>query len=85
MRSEFRSDFVTEEGAALEWTTQGPSNGEDASYDGVSILEIEGGKKGRERQLLRRTATGLVRAGTQWDGRRRDGPNLGFSKPRTDT
>ena len=23
---------------------QGTSNGEDASYDGVSILEIEGGK-----------------------------------------
>ena len=44
MRSEFRNVFATEEGAALEWTTQGTSNGEDASYDGVSILEIEGGK-----------------------------------------
>jgi hypothetical protein len=44
MWSEFRNVFATEEGAALEWTTQGTSNGEDASYDGVSILEIEGGK-----------------------------------------
>ena len=44
MRSEFRNVFATEEGAALEWTTQGTSNSEDASYDGVSILEIEGGK-----------------------------------------
>ncbi len=59
MRSEFRNVFATEEGAALEWTTQGTSNGEDASYDGVSILEIEGAKQGRESQLLRRTATVL--------------------------
>jgi len=44
MRSEFRSVFATEEGAALEWTTQGTSNGDTVSYAGVSILEIEGGK-----------------------------------------
>jgi hypothetical protein len=44
MRSEFRNVFATEEGAALEWTTQGTSNGDTVSYDGVSILEIEGGK-----------------------------------------
>jgi sugar (pentulose or hexulose) kinase len=44
MRSEFRNVFATEEGAALQWTTQGTSNAEDASYDGVSILEIVGGK-----------------------------------------
>ncbi len=44
MKSTFRNVFATEEGAALEWTTQGTSNGEDVSYDGVSILEIEGGK-----------------------------------------
>jgi hypothetical protein len=44
MRSEFRNIFATEEGAALEWTTQGTSNGDSVSYDGVSILEIEGGK-----------------------------------------
>jgi ketosteroid isomerase-like protein len=44
MKSEFRNVFATEEGAALEWTTQGTSNGESFSYDGVSILEIEGDK-----------------------------------------
>jgi hypothetical protein len=47
MKSTFRNVFVTEEGAALEWMTQGTSNGEDVSYDGVSILEIEGGKVSR--------------------------------------
>jgi ketosteroid isomerase-like protein len=44
MRSEFRNVFATEEGAALEWTTQGTSNGDSISYEGVSILEVEGGK-----------------------------------------
>jgi hypothetical protein len=44
MKSTFRNVVATEEGAALEWTTEGTSNGEDVSYDGVSILEIEGGK-----------------------------------------
>jgi limonene-1,2-epoxide hydrolase len=44
MRSEFRNIFVTEEGAALEWTTEGTSNGDSVSYAGVSILEVEGGK-----------------------------------------
>jgi ketosteroid isomerase-like protein len=44
MRSEFRNVFATEEGAALEWTTEGTSNGDSVSYAGVSILEVEGGK-----------------------------------------
>src|ERR671917_751438 len=44
MKSTFRNVFATEEGAALEWTTEGTSDGEDVSYDGVSILEIEGDK-----------------------------------------
>jgi steroid delta-isomerase-like uncharacterized protein len=44
MNSTFRNVFATEEGAALEWTTEGTSNGETVSYEGVSILEIEGGK-----------------------------------------
>jgi hypothetical protein len=44
MRSEFRNVFATEEGAALEWTTGGTSNGDSVSYEGVSILELEGGK-----------------------------------------
>ncbi len=47
MRSTFRNVFATEEGAALEWTTEGTSNGDTVSYDGVSILEVEGGKVGR--------------------------------------
>ena len=47
MRSEFRNVFATEEGAALEWTTTGTSNGDSVSYDGVSILETEGGKVSR--------------------------------------
>ena len=44
MKSTFRNVFATEEGAALEWTTEGTSNGDSVSYDGVSILEIKGGK-----------------------------------------
>jgi predicted ester cyclase len=44
MRSRFRNFFVTEEGAALEWTTEGTSNGDSVSYAGVSILEVEDGK-----------------------------------------
>ncbi len=47
MKSTFRSVFATEEGAALEWTTEGTSNGDTVSYDGVSILELEGGKISR--------------------------------------
>jgi hypothetical protein len=44
MKSTFRNVFATEEGAALEWTTEGTSNGDAVSYYGVSSLEIEGGK-----------------------------------------
>jgi hypothetical protein len=44
MKSTFRNVFATEDGAALEWTTEGISNGDTVSYDGVSILEIEDGK-----------------------------------------
>jgi limonene-1,2-epoxide hydrolase len=44
MKSEFRNVFATEDGAALEWTTEGTSNDDAVSYDGVSILEVEGGK-----------------------------------------
>jgi limonene-1,2-epoxide hydrolase len=47
MKSEFRNVFVAEDGAALEWTTEATSNGDAISYDGVSILEIEGGKVSR--------------------------------------
>src|SRR5918994_7911982 len=44
MKSTFRNVFATEEGAALEWTTEGTSNGDTVTYDGVRILEIDGGK-----------------------------------------
>jgi hypothetical protein len=44
MKSAFRNVFATEEGAALEWTTEATSNGDSVSYDGVSILEIEGAR-----------------------------------------
>jgi SnoaL-like domain len=44
MKSTFRNVFATEDRAALEWTTEGTSEGDQVSYDGVSILEIEGGK-----------------------------------------
>ncbi len=43
MKSEFRNVFATENRAALEWTTEGTSNGDTVSYEGVSILEIEDG------------------------------------------
>jgi ketosteroid isomerase-like protein len=44
IKSTFRNVFATEEGAALEWTTEGTSDGDSVSYAGVSILEIEGDK-----------------------------------------
>ena len=47
MKYTFRNVFATKEGAALEWTTQGTSNGDSVAYDGVSILEIEGDKVAR--------------------------------------
>ncbi len=50
MKSEFRNIFADNAGrAALEWTTHGTSNGNTVSYDGVSILEIEGDKVSRFR------------------------------------
>ena len=44
MKSEFRNVIATEQGAALEWTTTGTPSGDSVSYDGVSVLEIEGDK-----------------------------------------
>jgi limonene-1,2-epoxide hydrolase len=44
MKSEFRNVIATDDRAALEWTTKASSNGDAVSYDGVSILEIEGEK-----------------------------------------
>ena len=50
MKSEFRNIFADDVGhAALEWNTSGEANGNDVSYDGVSLLEIEEGKVSRFR------------------------------------
>jgi ketosteroid isomerase-like protein len=45
MKSSFRNVFADGSGhAALEWTTEGTSQGTSVSYEGVSILEIDGEK-----------------------------------------
>ncbi len=44
MKSSFRNVFADDGRAALEWTTEGTENGDTVSYEGVSILEIEGDK-----------------------------------------
>jgi SnoaL-like domain len=50
VKSEFRNVFADDAGfVALEWTTEGTSNGNTISYDGMSILGIEDGKVGRFR------------------------------------
>ena len=50
MKSEFRNVFADDAGhAALEWNTSGDANGNEVSYDGVSILEVEDGKVSRFR------------------------------------
>jgi ketosteroid isomerase-like protein len=50
MNSEFRNVFADEAGhAALEWNTSGDANGNEVSYDGVSLLEIEDYKVSRFR------------------------------------
>jgi steroid delta-isomerase-like uncharacterized protein len=44
MKSTFRNVIATENRAALEWATQGTiHDGAVVSYEGVSILELEGG------------------------------------------
>ncbi len=42
MKSTFRNIFAGDGRAALEWTTEATENGDSVSYEGVSILEIEG-------------------------------------------
>lgn len=49
MKSSFRNVFADDGRAALEWTTEGTEDGQTVAYDGVSILEIEGGKVKRFR------------------------------------
>lgn len=44
VKSTFRNTFATEGRAALEWATEGTSSdGAGVAYEGVSILETEGG------------------------------------------
>jgi ketosteroid isomerase-like protein len=44
MKSTFRNVIATENRAALEWATQGTiHDGAVVSYEGVSVLELEGG------------------------------------------
>jgi limonene-1,2-epoxide hydrolase len=43
VRSTFRNQIINDNRAALEWTTEGTTaGGAPISYEGVSILEIEG-------------------------------------------
>ena len=43
--SKFHNEIITDETAALEWTTSGTTNGGgEFEYDGVSVLEISDGK-----------------------------------------
>jgi steroid delta-isomerase-like uncharacterized protein len=50
MKSEFRNVFADESGhAALEWNTSAQANGNEVSYEGVSLLEIQNGKVSRFR------------------------------------
>ncbi|MCA1625784.1 MAG: nuclear transport factor 2 family protein [Acidobacteria bacterium] len=43
VKSTFRNEIITENRAALEWTTTGTSSeGNQFEYEGVSILEIDG-------------------------------------------
>ncbi len=52
-KSAFRNEIITENRAALEWTTTGTSSeGNEFEYDGVSILEIEGDKITRFRAFF---------------------------------
>lgn len=45
VKSTFRNEIITENRAALEWTTTGTSSeGHEFEYEGVSILEIDGDK-----------------------------------------
>lgn len=45
VKSTFRNEIITDDRTALEWTTSGTNGeGHEFQYDGVSILETDGGK-----------------------------------------
>ena len=59
VRSTFRNVFTTETRAALEWTTEGTAHdGTPVRYDGVSILETDGGRVTRFRAYFDAGALG---------------------------
>lgn len=59
VRSTFRNVFAAANRAALEWTTEGTaSDGRPVRYDGVSILETEGGRITRFRAYFDAGALG---------------------------
>ncbi len=59
VNSTFRNRIITENRAALEWTTEGTSSGgEPINYEGVSILEIEGEQITRFRAYFNAGALG---------------------------
>ena len=48
IQSKFRNEIITDDRAALEWTSEGKSSeGKEFKYDGVSVLEISGEKISR--------------------------------------
>lgn len=59
VRSTFRNRIINDTRAALEWTTEGTTaNGAPVSYEGVSILEIEGDRITRFRAYFDPEALG---------------------------
>ena len=81
VRSTFRNVFAAGNRAALEWTTEGTANdGTPVAYDGVSILETEGGRITRfcayfdagrlGRQILHQSGGAAPRRGAWRRGRR---------------
>ncbi len=67
VRSTFRNRIIDDARAALEWTTEGTTaNGAPFSYEGVSILEIEGDRITRFRAYFDPEALGrqIERAAT---------------------
>ena len=45
VKSEFRNKIISEDAAALEWTTSGTNaEGGEINYEGVSVLETDGEK-----------------------------------------
>jgi ketosteroid isomerase-like protein len=73
VRSTFRNVFATDTCAALEWATEGTaSDGTPIRYDGVSILEMDGGLITRFRAYFDAGRLGRQLTGKSY-GQRREG------------